>query len=119
MKNPVQSSALNSRSSIVGITRIANRARFQRVLLTVGVPIAAITLFLVIWSAIAASVKVSFGSLPGPLAVWTETKSLWDNHRAEQAKKSEFYKRQAERKKEFFAKNPDREWKERKYSGSP
>jgi nitrate/nitrite transport system permease protein len=93
--------------------------QIRQILLNLGVPLLAILLFLGAWSWVAANVKVSFGSLPGPVAVWTEGKNLWANHVAERAKESEFYKHQAERKKEFLAKDPTGEWKERKYAGQP
>jgi nitrate/nitrite transport system permease protein len=79
----------------------------------------AVLIFLGAWSWVAANVKVSFGSLPGPAAVWVETKNLWADHVAERAKESAFYVRQAERKKVFLAETPTGEWKERKYAGKP
>lgn len=92
---------------------------FRQFLLNAGAPILAAAVFLAAWSALATNVKVSFGSLPGPAAVWTEAKALWTSHREEQAKKRDFYKRQEVRKKEFLAKDPGEPWKDRKYSGSP
>ncbi len=107
----------------VPFLRLAKREnpneQIRQILLNIGVPILAILIFLGAWSCVAANVKVSFGSLPGPVAVWTEAKNLWANHVAERAKETEFYKRQAERKKEFLAGNPGGEWKERKYAGQP
>jgi nitrate/nitrite transport system permease protein len=91
----------------------------REILRNIGVPILAILIFLVAWSWVAANVKVSFGSLPGPTAVWVQAKSLWAGHLAERAKKSEFYQRQAVRKKEFLAQNPGGKWEERKYAGAP
>jgi nitrate/nitrite transport system permease protein len=79
----------------------------------------AVLAFLGAWSWAAANVKVSFGSLPGPAAVWVETKNLWADHVAERAKESDFYKRQADRKTAFLAETPAGEWKERKYAGKP
>ena len=84
-----------------------------------GVPLLAIALFLALWSAIAASVKVSFGQLPGPTAVANEIHNLWNEHNAERAKAAQFYQRQADRKARLLAENPNAEWKERKYAGKP
>ena len=107
----------------VPFLRLARREnpneQFRQILLNLGVPILAVLVFLGAWSWVAANVKVSFGSLPGPLAVWTEAKNLWADHRAERLKEMEFYKRQAERKESFLAENPAGEWKERKYAGKP
>ncbi|MGN6644759.1 MAG: ABC transporter permease [Verrucomicrobiota bacterium] len=107
----------------VPFLRLARREnpneQFRQILLNIGVPMLAVLIFLSGWSWVAANVKVSFGSLPGPVAVWTEAKNLWANHIAERSKETEFYKRQAERKKTFLAENPTGEWKERKYAGQP
>jgi len=107
----------------VPFLRLAKRdnpnEQLRQILLNIGVPFLAVLVFLGAWSWAAANVKVSFGSLPGPVAVWVETKNLWADHVAERAKESEFYKRQAERKKTFRAESPTGEWKERKYAGKP
>ncbi|MCI0535494.1 MAG: ABC transporter permease [Verrucomicrobiales bacterium] len=107
----------------VPFLRLAQREnpneQLRQILLNLGVPILAVLLFLGAWSWTAANVKVSFGSLPGPLAVWTEAKNLWTDHKAERTKQAEFYKRQAARKKEFLANGAGSEWKERKYAGKP
>ncbi|HVR36783.1 MAG TPA: ABC transporter permease [Methylomirabilota bacterium] len=93
--------------------------QIRGILLNIGVPILAFVVFLGIWSSVAKSVEVSFGSLPGPAAVWTETKNLWAGHVDERRKATEFNERQAERKQEFLERFPDREWKDRKYAAKP
>jgi len=107
----------------VPFLRLAKRdnpnEQFRQILLNLGVPILAILIFLGIWSYVASHVKVNIGDIPGPVAVWTEAKNLWANHRAERLKEVRFYQRQAERKKAFLAENPSGEWTERKYSGPP
>ncbi len=91
-----------------------------RALITyVGVPLLAIVLFLGLWSFVAKNVKVSFGQLPGPQAVWTESVNLWKEHQAERAKGEEFYKRQEERKAKLLAADPAATWTDRKYAGKP
>lgn len=107
----------------VPFLRLARREnpneQLRQILLNIGVPLIAVSLFLGAWSWVAANVQVSFGSLPGPAAVWTEARSLWGDHKAERLKEIDFYRRQAERKKEFLEKNPGGEWKERRYAGKP
>jgi nitrate/nitrite transport system permease protein len=95
------------------------REQMRQIMLDIGVPILAVLMFLGMWSWVAGSVEVSFGSLPGPTAVWTEAVNLWEDHKAERLKAVEFYERQEVRKQEFLAKNPTGEWKERKYAGKP
>jgi nitrate/nitrite transport system permease protein len=85
----------------------------------VGVPALAVAVFLGLWSLLAANVKVNVGSLPGPVAVWTESVSLWKEHRAERAKQAEFIKRQVERKAKVLAEDPNAAWTDRKYAGKP
>ncbi len=107
----------------VPFLRLAKREnpneQFRQILLNIGVPILAVLVFLGAWSYVAKNVKVNFGDIPGPMAVWAAGKNLWESHRAERTKETEFYKRQAERKKAFLAENPAGDWKERKYSGPP
>jgi len=83
----------------------------------IGVPLASIVIFLAMWSALAASVETSIGSVPGPAEVWHEAGNLVAEHRAERAKEVAFYERMAVKKEEWEAKG--RVWKERRYSGKP
>jgi len=107
----------------VPFLRLAKRdnpdEQVRQILINIGVPILAVLIFLGGWSWVATNVKVNFGSLPGPMAVWAEAKNLLADHNAERLKEAEFYKRQAERKKAFLAENPAGEWKERKFAGKP
>jgi nitrate/nitrite transport system permease protein len=93
--------------------------QIRQILLNLGVPILAVLIFLGGWSWVAANVKVNFGDIPGPVAVWTEARNLWTNHRAERTRQAEFYTREAKRKQAYLAENPARDWKPRKYSGPP
>lgn len=91
--------------------------QFRQILLNIGVPILAVLIFLGAWSWVSRTVKVSFGSVPGPVAVWTEAGNLWKGHVEERDKEKAFYARQAERKAAQLAKEPEKPWIERKYSG--
>lgn len=108
---------------IIPFLRLARREnpseQVRQILIQIGVPILAVLVFLGLWSTVAARVKVSFGELPGPTAVWIEARGLWNEHRAEREKEASFYRRQAERRTAFLAKNPEGEWKERRYAGKP
>ena len=107
----------------IPFVRLARREnpneQIRQIIIMLGVPVLAVMIFLAAWSAVAANVKVSFGAVPGPMAVWQETKNLWADHLAERQKEREFYVRHGDRKKAFLEKNPGGEWKERKYAGKP
>ncbi len=87
--------------------------------LYVGLPLVASLIFLGLWSQSAAAIKVNFGQLPGPRAVFKEVRNLWADHRAERTKEREFHQRQAERKAKLLAENPQAEWTVRRYAGKP
>jgi nitrate/nitrite transport system permease protein len=61
------------------------------------VPIAAILVFLMLWTAGAKQVQTSLGELPGPAQVWDQTLTLYDEHRAEREKEASFYERLEQR----------------------
>jgi nitrate/nitrite transport system permease protein len=93
--------------------------QLRQILLNLGVPVLAILVFLGAWSWVAAHVKVSFGTVPGPAEVWAQAEVLWDAYRADRVKEAEFYQQEAARKKAFLTQNPGGEWHEHKYSGAP
>lgn len=92
-------------------------AQLRDLIRSVGVPLLSIGVFLILWASLAASVETSIGSVPGPTEVWTEAKSLVDEHYAERAKEAAFYERMEKKKEEWLAKG--KKWKDRKYSGKP
>jgi nitrate/nitrite transport system permease protein len=102
----------------------AVRARKPRVQLkdvwrSLGVPLAAIALFLLIWSKVAASIQTSLGQIPGPAAVLEQAHGLWKDHLAERAKAEAFYERQEKRNAERLARDPSAEARTVKYTGKP
>jgi nitrate/nitrite transport system permease protein len=84
-----------------------------------GVPLAAIALFVVVWAQLAARVDTSLGGIPGPSAVWTETKALLAEHKAERVRRGEFYARQRDRNAAALAENPQADVRVRQYTGKP
>jgi len=108
---------------VIPFLRLARREnpneQLRQILINIGVPILAVLIFLGAWSWVAKTVQVSFGAIPGPVAVWTEVKNLWADHKAERGKEMAFYERQADRKEAFLEKNPEGSWTERKYAGKP
>jgi nitrate/nitrite transport system permease protein len=86
---------------------------------SIGIPLMAIGVFLMLWSVLAAQVETSLGVLPGPVKVWEQTLVLVDEHKAERQKETGFYERQEKRNAAKLAKNPDAEVKIRPYTGAP
>ena len=84
-----------------------------------GVPLAAIALFVVLWAGAAARVETSLGALPGPAAVWAAAQNLVAEHGAERTRRTEFYARQEARNAETLAENPEAEMRVRRYTGKP
>jgi nitrate/nitrite transport system permease protein len=91
--------------------------QIRQLLLIVGVPVIAFTLFLGLWSFSASKVNTSLGAIPGPVAVWHEAVGLLDEHFAEKDKEVNFYQRQQERNNQTLADNPAAVIKSRPYNG--
>lgn len=85
----------------------------------IGPPAVACAAFLLIWSALAGSITTSIGTVPGPREVVKAAGGLIEEHKLERAKAVEFDKAQEERRAKFITQFPDKEWKDRKYSGKP
>ncbi len=71
-----------------------------------AVPVAAVLVFLALWSWAAASIDTSLGRIPGPIGVWRQAEALWADHLAERAKATAFYERQAARHAAILAADP-------------
>jgi nitrate/nitrite transport system permease protein len=95
------------------------RERVRAAWLAVGVPVAAIAAFLWLWSASAARVQTSLGTVPGPAQVLVQAKSLLDDHREERAKEAEFYRRQEDRNRQRLAEDPQAEVRIHGWTGKP
>ncbi len=82
-------------------------------------PVIAIAIFLVLWSASAKQVQTSLGQLPGPAAVLEQAGNLVDEHIAEREKEAAFVQRQEKRNAEKLARDPEANVKIRPYTGKP
>src|SRR4051812_10217925 len=56
------------------------RAHMRQLWLDLGAPVIAITAFLLVWSQVSAGIQTSLGQIPGPAAVWQQTRALWADH---------------------------------------
>jgi nitrate/nitrite transport system permease protein len=95
------------------------RERARALLMALGVPLAAIVLFLWLWSVSAARVQTSLGAVPGPAQVFEQARALVDDHFAERAKKAEFLARQHERNRRTLAEDPSAEVRIHPWTGKP
>jgi nitrate/nitrite transport system permease protein len=84
-----------------------------------GVPLVAIAVFLALWSAVAAKIETSLGTIPGPVAVLEQAGTLVAEHRAERVRRAEFYARQDARNAAALAANPEADVRIRQYTGKP
>jgi nitrate/nitrite transport system permease protein len=95
------------------------RERLRKLGFAVGVPVAAIALFLWVWAESAARVQTSLGTVPGPVQVLAQAKNLLEDHLAERAKQAAFYQRQEERNKKKLVEDPGAQVRVNKWTGKP
>jgi nitrate/nitrite transport system permease protein len=95
------------------------REAARAAMLAVGVPLLAFVLFLALWSAVAARIHTSLGTVPGPVQVLEQSKVLWQDHLAERKRAGEFYERQEARIKERLAEEPGYQPQRHAYTGKP
>jgi nitrate/nitrite transport system permease protein len=86
---------------------------------TVGIPLVAFALFLLLWSRVSAGIQTSLGQIPGPIAVLQQAQALWSDHLAEREKAAAFYERQKVRNAARLAEDPSTKIVVRKYTGKP
>jgi nitrate/nitrite transport system permease protein len=95
------------------------REQVRDIMVQIGVPILALTLFLLVWNALAAGVQTSLGAIPGPSEVLAEARGLVDEHHAEREKAAAFYARQEARNAERLAEDPAANVAIRPWTGKP
>ncbi len=84
-----------------------------------GVPVLALAVFLIGWSALAPKVQTSLGSIPGPLQVWEQVEALHADYLRDKKRETDFYARQDERNAKLIADGRADDVKTRDYTGSP
>ncbi|MCG6864501.1 MAG: ABC transporter permease [Thiogranum sp.] len=101
------------------LSRDHRSSALGHVIRSLGIPLVAVAIFLMLWSVLAAQVQTSLGQLPGPAKVWEQAMVLVDEHRAEREKETAFYERQEKRNAEKLATDPAAEVRIRPYTGAP
>jgi nitrate/nitrite transport system permease protein len=112
-------SNLKSKFQLPSIKEINWKALGKGLANKMGVPIISIGLFLALWAGVASQIETSLGVVPGPVKVWEQAVSLYDEHMAERKKEAAFIERQEKRNAAKLAKNPDAKVKIRPYTGAP
>jgi nitrate/nitrite transport system permease protein len=95
------------------------REQVRDIIVQIGVPILALTLFLLVWNALASGVQTSLGAIPGPSEVLVEARGLVDEHYAERERAAAFYARQEARNAERLAEDPAANVAIRPWTGKP
>jgi nitrate/nitrite transport system permease protein len=95
------------------------RIHMRQIWLDLGAPVVAIAAFLFVWSQVSSNVQTSLGQIPGPVAVWQQTKALWADHVVQREKAAAFYERQEKRNAEKLAADPAAEIRSVNYTGKP
>ena len=95
------------------------RVQWEAIGRTLGIPLLALVLFLLLWQVAAAQVQTSLGSIPGPIAVFQAGVGLVQDHYREREKEAAFHQRQEDRNARKLAKDPNAEVKTRAYTGKP
>ncbi|MHB1201339.1 MAG: ABC transporter permease [Polaromonas sp.] len=103
------------RDSARGDPREAARA----LMLSVGVPVLSLALFMILWAAVAPRIQTSLGTVPGPMQVLEQTRTLWQDYVGDRQRRSAFYERQEQRNKERVAEDPGYVPTIRAYTGKP
>jgi nitrate/nitrite transport system permease protein len=95
------------------------RVHLRQLWLDLGAPVLAIAAFLFVWSQASQNIQTSLGQIPGPAAVWAQTKALWADHLVQREKAKAFYERQDQRNAQRLAEDPAAVSKAMKYTGKP
>ena len=95
------------------------KAQLGEIWRLLGVPLLAISLFLLAWGVLAPKVQTSLGAVPGPVQVWEQVGALHEDAQREAEKEVAFYDRQNERNAEHIANNEPDKVRNRVYTGKP
>jgi nitrate/nitrite transport system permease protein len=71
------------------------RRQFREIIVFIGVPVLAFSVFLGAWAAVSRVIVTKYGTLPSPAAVWQQAGNLLDAHFASRARQTEFERQTA------------------------
>ncbi len=85
------------------------KALARALVMSLGVPLLALVLFMGLWSFAAARIQTSLGAVPGPVKVAEQAVVLVKEHFSEREREAAFYERQEKRNAERLADDPSYE----------
>ncbi len=86
---------------------------------SIGLPLAGILVFLLLWQGAASNINTSLGQFPGPVQTFEQFQNLEAEAEEAAVKEERFYKRQEERNARKLERDPDAEIRVRDYVGPP
>jgi len=95
------------------------RTQLRAMWLMIGVPLASLALFVLLWGWGAAQIETSLGAIPDPAKVMAEAGTLVAEHRAERAREAAFHARQEVRNAARLAADPAAAVRTIPYTGKP
>ncbi|GGX38914.1 nitrate transporter [Tateyamaria omphalii] len=95
------------------------KAQIGEIWRLLGVPLAAIAAFLMLWASLAPQVQTSLGAIPGPVEVWEQVGELRQDAIREGEKEIAFYERQEARNVEHISNGDTDKVRNRVYTGKP
>ncbi|MBN2606010.1 ABC transporter permease [Hydrogenovibrio sp. JE_KL2] len=95
------------------------RGQINTMIRSIGLPLAGILVFLLLWQGASSHIHTSLGQFPGPVQTYQQFVALEDEAKAEAQKEKAFYQRQEERNAKRLEKNPDAKVRIRDYVGPP
>ncbi|MEY8876103.1 MAG: ABC transporter permease [Leptothrix sp. (in: b-proteobacteria)] len=102
-----------------GSGRFDLQGLLRKLLMSAGVPVLALVVFMGLWSAGASRIQTSLGAVPGPVQVFDQAVALVNDHLAEREKRAAFYERQDKRNAERKAEDPNYEPRQFEWTGKP
>ncbi|MBD3775556.1 MAG: ABC transporter permease, partial [Thiotrichales bacterium] len=95
------------------------KGQMNKMVKGIGLPLAGILVFLLIWQGVSTHVQTSLGQFPGPVQTYQQFLSLQDEAAAAALKEQAFYERQAERNAKRLEQDPEAPVQVRDYVGPP
>jgi len=111
------STSLASKFSIASLSSFNIKVFLKSVGKASILPFLGIMIFLMLWSIAAKNINTSLGQFPGPIAVYEQFGTLYDEHVTERTKAEKFYERQKVRNDKRVADDPSYQPRIRDYTG--